>query len=488
VALHEQLPPKRDDKSGAWHVLRTGQPELVAEISPEQIRATTNDPDTLELLQSLGLRSYIGVPLRVRGVVRGVITFVVAETGHTYDEVDLEVAQELARRTAVALENAELYQALRQADREKDEFLATLAHELRNPLAPIRSGLHVVRLSGPRKPELDTALVMMDRQLEHLVRLVDDLLDVSRITRDKLELRLENISLADVIHSATETSEPTVRRSGTTLSVDLPGTPAFLSADRVRLSQVFSNLISNAAKYSKPNGWIRLSAEIQAGWVVVHVRDNGLGIPKEHLSTIFEMFTQVHRGTAHSQGGLGIGLTLVRRLVELHGGAVEAHSNGPGTGSEFVVRLPLGQDTHQVLHNVSREESGAFAPRRILVVDDNADAARTLETMLALMGHELRVSLNGTEAISTARQFRPDLVLLDIGLPDLSGYDVCRALRADQSTRDARIVAVTGWGKDADRQRSREAGFDDHLVKPVSVEQLEALIVSDTRDSEASGS
>lgn len=473
--IHLRVPPAKDGSSGAWHILRTGQSDLFPEIRREHLAQVT-DPDVFKFIETLGLRSYIGVPLRVRGVVRGALTFVAAESGHTYDQADLEVARELAHRTSVAIENAELYEELRQADRQKDEFLATLAHELRNPLAPIRSGLHVLRLSGRQDANAGLALTMMERQVEHLVRLVDDLLDVSRITRNRLELRMEPLLLADVIRSAVETSQPLVDKSGHTLSISLPPEPVRLRADRVRLAQVFSNLLNNAARYTPRGGSICLDATCEDEVVAVRVSDTGLGIPAESLPTIFEMFAQVDRGHGGPQGGLGIGLTLVKRLVDLHGGSVEATSEGVGKGSEFVVRLPLFDSSIEQHDPVAATASAATVARRILVVDDNADAAHTLEMMLGLMGQDVRVAVDGPEALGLAQQFHPELVLLDIGLPKMSGYEVCRRMRSEAWARDAMIVAVTGWGQEGDRQRSKEAGFDEHLVKPVSTEQLETIL------------
>ncbi|HUR39772.1 MAG TPA: PAS domain S-box protein [Verrucomicrobiae bacterium] len=476
IEVQQKWPSPPDSPTGAWHIARTGEPELFPQITEQLLEASIRDTDALEAIRRLGLRSYIGVPLTLRGNVRGVMTFVMAESGHTYDETDLAVAQELAHRTAVAIENAELYEEMLQADRRKDEFLATLAHELRNPLAPIRSGLHVLSLAGPEKPVVAQARVMMERQVEHLVRLVDDLLDVSRITRNRIELRKEVVPLTEAIHSAAETSGPLIQRSGNALTIELPSYPINVIADRVRLAQVFSNLLNNAAKYTPSGGEIALSASVDGSEAVIRVRDSGLGIPSDSLDSIFEMFTQVHRDTAHAQGGLGIGLTLVKRLVELHGGSVEARSEGPGTGSEFIVRLPVLPDGQAVEPAVATSQSIPGASRRILVVDDNLDAASSLEMMLGLMGHEVRTSDDGPQAIAMARDFRPQLVLLDIGLPTMSGYDVCRAMRKETWADGAIVVALTGWGQEEDRRRSEEAGFDAHLVKPVDMDQLEQLV------------
>jgi PAS domain S-box-containing protein len=474
--LYRRFPPDPAAPTGAWKILRSGEPEMVPSIDDAMLQQAVRDPEALDLLRRLGLRSYIGVPLIVRGRTRGALTFIAAESGYTYDASHLALAQDLARRAGIAIENAELYGELRQADRRKDEFLATLAHELRNPLAPIRNGLAVLRLAGPGKPTGDVR-AMMERQVAHLVRLVDDLLDVSRITRNRLELRKQRVALADVLHNAIDTSRPALEQAAHTLSLTLPGTAVDLEADPVRLAQVFSNLLNNSARYTPRGGRISLVAELQGREVSVRIRDNGLGIPTEALSQVFEMFAQVDRGSSDSQGGLGIGLTLVRRLVEMHGGTVEASSEGPGLGSEFVVRLPLAGDGEGSASDRSPAPGpGAGAPLRVLVVDDNPDAAESLHLMLDLMGHEVRTASDGEGALSRAEELRPDIVFLDIGLPGLSGYEVCRQMRQQEWSRSARIVALTGWGQEDDRRRSREAGFDHHLVKPVDPDELAALL------------
>lgn len=475
--LHRRSPPAQDAPTGVWQILRTQRSELIGEINDEMLAQAVQDQEALGILRRLGLRSYIGVPLIVRGTARGVLTFIAAESGHTYDEADLAVAQELAHRAAIAIENAELYEELRQADRRKDEFLATLAHELRNPLAPIRNGLQVLRLAGPETPALVDARAMMERQVTQLVRLVDDLLDVSRITRNRLELRRELVTLEDVVHNTIETSRPFVEHSGHTLSVTLPTRPIYLDADPVRLAQVLSNLLNNAAKYTEPGGRITLTAEVEGANAVVRIRDNGIGIPADALPRIFEMFSQVDRGKADAQGGLGIGLTLVRRLVEMHGGSVEAASEGAGRGSEFTVRLPIpAHDVRDESERKADPSSPEGPARRILVVDDNRDAAETLGMMLSLMGHDIKTAFDGPAALDAADEFRPEIVLLDIGLPTMNGYEVCRRMRRQAWSSDAMIVALTGWGQEEDRRRSEDAGFDHHVVKPVEVSELVLLL------------
>ena len=481
--LHRRFPPDPKTPHGAWEILRTGQSELVPDITDEMLVQSTQEAELLDILRELGLKSYIGVPLKVRNKTLGVITFIAAESGVRYDEADLAVAQDLASRAAIAIENAQLYRELRDADRRKDEFLATLAHELRNPLAPIRNGLQVMRLSGSDAGMIAEARSMMERQLNHMVRLVDDLLDVSRITRNKLDLRKQRVELASVLHSAIETSRPLIEHSRHTFSVNMPTTPIFVNADPVRLSQAFSNLLNNSAKYTEPGGKVSLQVELAEGFVVVRINDNGLGIPADALPRLFQMFSQVDRNMEHAQGGLGIGLTLVRRLVELHGGTVAASSGGPGKGSEFVVQLPTLNLPEEVLGNQlpEKQASGMNSKRRILVVDDNQDSALSLAMMLNIMGHEVQTAHDGLAAIESASEFLPDIILLDIGLPKLNGYEACRRIREQPWSAHMVIVALTGWGQDEDRRRSAEAGFDHHFVKPVEITALQGLLASESR-------
>jgi PAS domain S-box-containing protein len=479
--LHRRFPPDPSSPSGVWNILRTGQAEMVPGITQDRLAAATKDEDLLGIIRELGLKSYVGVPLTVRGSTIGVMTFIIAESDHSYDETDLAVAKDLASRTAIAIENTQLYRELRDADQRKDEFLATLAHELRNPLAPIRNGLQVLRLAGGGSETADRARSMMERQLAHMVRLVDDLLDVSRITRNKLELRKERVALATVVHSAVDTSRPLIEEFGHTFSVTLPPTPVYLDADPVRLAQVFSNLLNNAAKYTPPGGKLTLTAETRGAEAIVCVRDNGLGIPVAAQPRIFEMFSQLDRNVERAQGGLGIGLTLVRRLVEMHGGAVGVKSEGPGTGSEFTVRIPVLKEAEPGPSGGESQSAEVAGPkRRVLVVDYNRDAAETLGMMLTLMGNDVRTASDGLAAVEAARDFRPDMILLDIGLPKLNGYDACRRIRQEPWSKGMVIVALTGWGQEEDRRRSLEAGFDHHLVKPIEVMTLEKLLAEES--------
>ncbi len=381
------------------------------------------------------------------------------------------------RSVGVLLDMTERKQAedaLREADRRKDEFLAMLAHELRNPLAPLRNGLQVLRMASGNWDAIEQARTMMDRQLLQLVRLVDDLMDVSRISRGKIELRREQVPLSAVVNSAIETSRPVIEQMGHELTVTLPKEPVVVDADLTRLAQVFLNLLNNAAKYTERGGQIWLTAERQGSDVVVCVKDNGIGIAPDQVPRLFEMFAQLDRSLERSQGGLGIGLTLVKRLVEMHGGRIEASSAGLGKGSEFVVRLPVLETSQP--QGTETDEPAFQSSLRILVVDDNRDGADSLSMMLRLMGNDTRTAYDGEEAVAAAVEFRPDVILLDIGLPRLTGYEACRRIRRQPGGKELVIIAQTGWGQEEDRQRTHQAGFDHHLVKPVEPTALMKLL------------
>jgi PAS domain S-box-containing protein len=433
----------------------------------------------------LPVRSYLAVPVISRsGEVIGGLFF-----GHEQTGVFTERAERLvggiASQAAIAMDNARLYRAeqeaavkLREADRRKDEFLATLAHELRNPLAPIRTGLHLLRIAQPGSENAEQARAMMERQLTHLIRLVDDLLEVSRISRGKIDLRRAPLELATVVLSAVETTRPAIEAGRHKLDISLPARPLTVDADFVRLAQVLANLLNNAAKYTDPGGEISLAVRGEGGEAVISVRDNGVGIPAELLPRVFDMFAQVDRTLERAQGGLGIGLALAKSLVEMHGGTIQVESEGPGKGSEFIVRLPA---------SASAERPGAGdtpfrfvqarTRRRVLVVDDNVDAAQTLGLLLGEMGCEVQIAHGGAAAIEAARSGRPpQIVLLDISMPGVDGYKVVRQLRQDLAFRDVPFIAVTGLGREADRERAREAGFNEHLVKPVAPEALREIL------------
>jgi PAS domain S-box-containing protein len=366
--------------------------------------------------------------------------------------------------------------ARKEEDRRKTEFLALLAHELRNPLAPLRS-LQVMHLAGDNREMVERARTVMERQLQHLVRLVDDLLDVSRIGQGKLHLRKERIALSSIVSSALEVCEALIEEHGHELTVSLPPEPVYVDADKTRLAQVLSNLLSNAAKYSERGSSIRLTIQREDDQAVIYVKDTGVGIPAAMLPRVFDLFWQVDRSLEKSQGGLGVGLAIVKQLVELHGGTVEARSEGPGSGSEFIVRLPLALSAEEAPEEPSEQHAPQLSSRRrILVVDDNEDAADSLAMMLQMMGNEVRTAHDGLEGVELAATFRPDLVLLDIGMPRLNGYDACRRIREQPWGKNVLLVALTGWGQEEDKRRSHEAGFDTHLVKPVEPEALEKLL------------
>ena len=374
-------------------------------------------------------------------------------------------------------ERKQLEEALKEADRRKDAFLATLAHELRNPLAPIRSSLAILHAKALPDAELSWSRDVIDRQVQQMVRLLDDLLDVSRISRNKLELRTERVELADVLARAVETSRPLIDASRHELSCELPSEPIYLDADPIRLAQVLSNLLNNAAKYTQSGGRISLQAERQEAELVVTVADNGIGIAPESFPHLFEMFSQAAPALARSQGGLGIGLSLAKGLVELHGGSLEASSDGLGRGSQFVIRLPVASAAPPPAPSC-RSNGGMVAQtkRRVLVVDDNHDAADSLARMLRIMGHSVHVAYDGEQGVQAAGEVLPELVILDIGMPKLNGYEAAQRIRDEAWGRQMVLVALTGWGREEDRRASNGAGFNFHLVKPADAAAIARLM------------
>jgi PAS domain S-box-containing protein len=407
----------------------------------------------------------------------GTVRWIAAKGTVFYDDAGRPVRMLGINMDVTERKDAE--EALREADRRKDEFLAMLAHELRNPLAPIRAGLHLLGRVDHEGAQAAHVREMLDRQVQYLVRLVDDLLELARITRGDIELRRERVELGTAIAGAIETSRPLIDERSHRLAVTLPSSDSLvLDADPVRLSQVVANLLNNAARYTDPGGRITLSAERHGEEVAIRVADDGIGIPPEMLSRVFEPFTRVDRSSARSHGGLGIGLALVKSLVEMHGGSVSARSDGMGAGSEFTVRLPLAQAT-----TPARSAGDAVpartsdAGRRILVVDDNRDAAESLGLLLEMMGHQVCVTHGGAEGLALMRTFEPAVVLLDIGMPDVDGYEVARRIREEGGSRRPLLIAITGWGQVEDRRRARQAGFDHHLTKPVDVHELQRLLV-----------
>ncbi len=412
------------------------------------------------------------------------------ETGHyeyamapVFDEAGAVVqvvgsARDIRERKRTEADLRRLASELSEAARRKDEFLATLAHELRNPLAPIRNGLQIMQLAGV-SGTIDEARAMMERQLTQLVRLVDDLLDVSRVTSGKLALRKERVELRAIIDSAIETSRPAIEQAGHELTVVLPAEPIVVDGDATRLAQVVSNLLNNSAKYTHRGGHIRLTVRLEEGMAVVVVADDGIGIPPNMVGKVFEMFTQVDRTLEKTTGGLGIGLSLVKGLVEMHGGTIEARSEGEGRGSEFIAHLPVvSSGAQKVEPPIIAKPDGSIRRRRVLVADDNVDSARSLGRLLELYGNDVRTANDGLQAVDAAEAFQPEVVLLDIGMPELNGYEVCRRIRAQPWGRNATLVAMTGWGQEEDKRRSYEAGFDLHLVKPVDFGAIKKLLSS----------
>jgi PAS domain S-box-containing protein len=432
----------------------------------------------------LPVRSYLALPVVSRsGEVLGGLFFGHPEPG-VFTERAERLAAGIAAQAAVALDNARLFEQrrqlieqLREADRRKDEFLATLSHELRNPLAPLRSSLDLLRISGAASPGTAPVLGTMERQLSHLVRLVDDLLEVSRISHGSFALRRERVEVAAVVRNALETSEPLVRGARHTLEVSLPEQPLWLDGDPVRLAQILANLLNNAAKYTPPGGRIALRARREGDALVLSVRDNGPGIPPEALPRLFEMFSRGEGEDRSRQGGLGIGLALARRLAEMHGGSIAAHSEGTGAGAEFTVRLPLARAPAPGAGSAPAP-SAPLAGLRILVVDDNTDARDSLGALLRFLGAEVRLAHDGPEALGACEAYRPDAVLLDIGMPGMDGYEVARRIRSASDGERPLLVALTGWGQRDDRRSAREAGFDEHLVKPVDVGMLQAVFAA----------
>jgi signal transduction histidine kinase len=417
-----------------------------------------------------------------RGYEAGAVDFIQKPIEADILRSKADVFFELYRqRQQIAAQRDELAaqaEALKVADRRKDEFLATLAHELRNPLAPLRHGLDILRKGGASASGADI-LGTMDRQLGHLVHLIDDLLDVSRVSQGKITLRREPIAVSAVIHAAVEASRPAIDAARHTLAVDIPSEPLWIDADVTRLSQVVGNLLNNAAKYTPDGGRIGLSAWVEGDFAAIAVSDNGIGIPAEKQLEVFQLFAQVENHLDRAKGGLGIGLALVRQLVGLHGGTVEASSAGIGKGSTFTVRLPLAaRPAPPVEVTPALGEQEAPASLKVLVVDDNLEVAQTVGWMLEAIGHDYRLVHDGRRALEAAKDYRPDVVLLDIGLPGMDGYAVCRAFREDEQMKDTTIIAQTGWGQVRDKTKANEAGFDLHLTKPVPLAELERVLAT----------
>jgi PAS domain S-box-containing protein len=460
--------------SRATSNLRVGRTLLVSDVDRELA-----PEDGAGMFNAIGIKAIVCCPL-VKGGRLVAMMAVHQREPRAWSEAEVALVEAVVERCWAHIERVRGAEALVEADRRKSEFLATLAHELRNPLAPIRNGLELLRLANT-KPEMQARVqAMMERQVGHMVHLIDDLLDIARVSSGKVVLQVARLDVQAVVASAVETTLPLIEASRHALDVALPPEPLPVEGDAVRLSQVLGNLLSNAAKYTPQGGRIRVTARREDGQVVIAVEDSGIGIAAEALPQVFDMFTQVSRSIDRSKGGLGIGLALVRHLVGLHGGSVDAASAGLDLGSTFTVRLPLAAPKEEAPAAPGREAWQGLGPApqalRVLLADDNVDAADTLRAFLQWSGYLTQVAHDGAEAVLLAARFRPHVAILDIGMPKLDGYGAARAIRALPGLEGVTLVALTGWGAEEDRRRSREAGFDEHLLKPVRPGEVAALL------------
>ncbi len=460
----------RDEKIAEMLALSLGRSEFqMLDLGNEKIALAADNGGVSQALLPLGfaLGKLAIFPLLARGRQLGAL-LVGASTSRIFSSADLAVTSDLAGRTAIALDNALLYSKIQSDDQRKDEFLAMLAHELRNPLAAIKYANQLAKIQGRAEDETEE---IIDRQVTNLAHLIDDLLDVSRITRDKIQLQREMIDASTLVDRAVATVKQTVDARQQSFSVDCSKDPMPLDVDSTRIEQIFANLLSNAAKYTPEGGTIAVRCFRQDGQAVFQVRDSGVGIPSDMLPRVFDLFTQVDKSLDRSQGGLGIGLTVARKLAEMHGGSVTAKSEGLGSGSEFTVRLPISDKTLETKAPAAPVMRGS-APRKILVVDDNLDTARSIAALLRRAGHEVEIAHDGPTALKVARDFQPEAILLDIGLPIIDGYRVAETLRRESAFAKVLLIAISGYGQADDRKRSRAAGFDDHLIKPVDFREL----------------
>ena len=481
--IQRRYPPDPDAANGVTHVLRTGESEMIPVIPEAMIEAAARDAEHLRLIRALELHSYLAVPMLQGNRAFGVITMAMAESRRTYGPDDLELAQALAERASNAVQNARLYRTAREARREaelanraKDEFLAMLGHELRNPLTPIIAAIDLMNMQGVSGGEREREIV--ERQARSLVRLVDDLLDVSRITRGRIDLDKVPVDVCDVVAKGVEQASPLVESRDHELVIEVPR-GMVVDADAMRLAQVVANLVTNAAKYTSPRGRIQIRGRREAGTIVLSVKDSGIGIAADMLPNVFDVFVQAPQTIERAAGGLGLGLTIVRRLVELHGGSVSAHSDGPGTGSEFVVCLPESKGRLQPADEAAAEPAAmrkATDGLSILVVDDNADVLEMMVRGLEMLGHRPHPACDGATALELAPTVHPELALIDLGLPGIDGFELARRLREVPGLARLHLVAVTGYGQRSDRDRTKEAGFDAHLVKPVGIDAVAQII------------
>jgi signal transduction histidine kinase/CheY-like chemotaxis protein len=475
LEVHRRLRALRDPGCGLSTVLQSGLPELKSTISPDRLHAL-GDPELARLLGEIGVASSLVVPLAARGRILGLAVLVSAR--RPYGEDDLAMAAELGRRAGLALDNARLYREARDAERQKDEFLAMLSHELRNPLAPIVTALNAMTLTG--SPAFAKERAVIGRHVHSVVRLVDDLLDVARITRGKIQLRMVPIEVSQVVAKSAEMLRPLVDARGQHLTITVPPQGLRILADEARLVQAIANLLSNANKYTPAGGAIAVSARAIGSEVIITVQDSGVGIAPEALPRIFDLFMQESPALDRARGGLGVGLTVVKELIGLHGGSVSAESEGVGRGSCFIIRLPLAPVEAEAPEPSSGQAKGEMTAivvgLRVLLVDDNADAADMLGAALRAIGCVVQVVYDGPSALSAAASFQPDVALVDIGLPGMDGYAVGGRLRELYGVGSMRLVALTGYGHERDVLQSHEAGFDEHLVKPVDFEEIENVL------------
>lgn len=469
-----KFPLNWNSNTATVRALRTGKPQLMEELPEPLLSSFTQSDEHRAMVRVLGPRAVISVPLKIRERTIGVIGLVSCDDSRRYTHREVELAENLAIRVAVAVDNARLFHAVIEASRQKDEFLAMLAHELRNPLAAIRYAVAVGQMS-PGEATGETYEII-DRQTQNLAHLIEDLLDVSRISRDKVTLRKETVDVTTIISGAAATVRPLMDEKNHGLTVEVPSETIYVFADPTRAEQILANLLTNAAKYTKNDGQVTVRAFSDNGQAVIQVIDTGIGLPPELLTRVFDLFAQADRTLDRSEGGLGIGLTVASKLAEMHGGNITADSEGLGKGSTFTVRLPISQQA-PAAGKTSRSGSDASSqpPHRILIVDDNRDTANSCAQLLKKLGHDVRTAYDGIAALELARTFKPQVIFLDIGLPGMNGFEIVRKLR-DDGFADEVIVAVSGYGQPEDRQRSREAGFDDHLVKPVHQDALLSVL------------
>jgi signal transduction histidine kinase/ActR/RegA family two-component response regulator len=455
-------------------VIRTGQPRLYDDLPKAALRALIAGPAETAGIEQLGCHAAMALPLVAHGRMIGAITCVAADDARPFGQAELALAGELAGRGALAIDHARLYEQLRNTVRHRDRFLAMLAHELRNPLAAIFSAVEVMRQSGDVTRVLPRTAAVIERQGRHMAGLLDELLDISRVTHGKIELRKRVIDLTALVRDTVVANEPVIRGREHRVITDLVDEPLWIAADPIRLEQVLTNLLHNAVKYMEPGGTIYVSTLVEDDRAVLRVRDTGAGIAAADLSHIFDLFVQADRSLDRAQGGLGIGLTLVRHLVEMHGGSVVAQSEGEGRGSEFTVRLTRSQSVQPAVPR--SVDMPIKRQRRVVIVEDNADAREMLQMLLVVEGHQVDSAEDGRNGLALIERLKPDVALIDIGLPLLNGYDVARTLRSRSEGPPVLLVALTGYGQPEDRQRALAAGFDEHLIKPVNLDRLTQIM------------